>query len=83
MAMRYGTRPSNGTMGQHLIHQLCVRCTVECRTGWHPDGDESGPPCPILTGAYAGEDQTALGYDIDTGQWDCTAYVGPCPCATP
>jgi len=80
MATEWGTRPSNGTMGEMMMRQLCNRCTVDHDLGEHqPDGGNEGG-CTIVALAMCGESPPELGYDLDTGIWQCEAFAGPCPC---
>jgi hypothetical protein len=80
MATEWGTRPSNGTMGDMLRAQLCARCTVDHDAGWHPGGDEKGEGCEIMLRGLIGEDTPEWGYDLDTGIWQCKGFAGPCAC---
>lgn len=89
MAMTYGNRPSNGTEGDIMRAQLCDRCTVDHDGGWHTPPDYEGPEsCPIIIDSIVGEHSypneqgpPQWGYDPDTGEWVCTEFTGPCPCA--
>lgn len=87
--MRYGCRPSNGTEGDIQRSQTCAICTVDHDGGWHDDRDD-GDSCPILMSALFGEHSYGSGSygppewgnDLDTGEWVCTAFKGPCACAS-
>lgn len=88
MTMRFGNRPSNGTEGDYQRAQTCARCTVDHVGGWHDDIGPQDDSCPILTAALIGEHSYGTdspgppewGCDLDTGEWVCTAFEGPCSC---
>lgn len=90
MTMEFGVRPSNGTMGDLMRAQCCDRCTVDHDGGWHTAPDFEGPEsCPVFLDALVGEHSYPAeqgppewGYDLDTGEWVCTKFAGPCACAT-
>lgn len=87
MTMEFGRRPSNGTEGDFQRAQTCARCTVDHDGGWHDvvcEGDES---CPIIFDALVGdhsypnpEGPPEWGNDLETGEWVCTGFKGPCAC---
>lgn len=88
MTMVYGNRPSNGTEGDYQRAQTCNRCTVDHDGGWHDEVTEGDDSCPIILSALVGEHSypnpegpPEWGHDLETGEWVCTAFKGPCACA--